>query len=1030
MSAYNGRSARYRYGKEARYRRRASATSKKNHGPGVPTPSVVANGRNKTLPTGPRAQVLETRLSQLPIGPKTYYSQNAVAAQHQNTANFAQPIAERPTPVARYANEKFTSKYHYYDLQTLQLKNMADMREWRKTGDFPETGFHAIPETYNGQLRLKMRARNPSLPAEDPRQPSDNNNGSILKKQGRKYRSKMVPLPRITYDKFSVEPPPPCEIILYPPMATSNLMHIQEISIKNYLARFGEISHFESFSDPNNALPLNIYLVKFGNPSGKLDEGCRAAYKAVKQHVDTGCMILGCKFYVRYNKGDEIQKLIKKRVDDNYLNIRKNSEKHTNENNTNHNASGAIVYPKLNEIPDDMQNIVRNKPVVFIPKYYMSCLAIEQFKYKLRNYRCDRFVMHSLGLFIIFNDLNKASKCVNTESGRMKIFSKVKKSNVEIKMQLIAPKPVEVLEPKKKMRPVYRSKTELINVVVGKILSELKDALHTDIRKRTIGPALFDSLSPTNYPDLIAKHEEDERKKKEAQESITKSGKVPNSATDAVKPMSTTRISRDIDIFDLYNGYLKKDKRSRIKAGDDMREAKRIKLSHNNKPMAHLLNDESISKEQTPNSDSLWPSRMTTNDEMSSDDGEFDDDDDVEYDDNVGDVENGDVDEFEKSVITGVEDLEHESEGNTKSLNEDNDLEDTSRRINVGSIYEPCEGVKPKTVYPTKEYDYNLSYRVGISEIIDMVKDDEDIEIMREILSLESTSLREHEIEYQVWKLRQSDQSRADIKALILKANDQEFPRSVLKNPSLSFKANGYQIIPDHLKADFLTYRRKRHQPLNTVSTHIEGEEHSPDSAFLKEEVDSNEASGLDNTSSRDNRALNRRFQQDIEAQKAAIGSESDLLSLNQLNKRRKPVTFARSAIHNWGLYALEPIGANEMVIEYVGERIRQPVAEMREKRYLQSGIGSSYLFRIDENTVVDATKKGGIARFINHCCDPSCTAKIIKVGGKKRIVIYAIRDIAANEELTYDYKFEREIDAEERLPCLCGAPNCKGYLN
>ena len=34
---------------------------------------------------------------------------------------------------------------------------------------------------------------------------------------------------------------------------------------------------------------------------------------------------------------------------------------------------------------------------------------------------------------------------------------------------------------------------------------------------------------------------------------------------------------------------------------------------------------------------------------------------------------------------------------------------------------------------------------------------------------------------------------------------------------------------------------------------------------------------------------------------------------------------------------------------------------------------------------------------------------KIIKVEGKKRIVIYALRDIEANEELTYDYKFERK---------------------
>jgi len=119
------------------------------------------------------------------------------------------------------------------------------------------------------------------------------------------------------------------------------------------------------------------------------------------------------------------------------------------------------------------------------------------------------------------------------------------------------------------------------------------------------------------------------------------------------------------------------------------------------------------------------------------------------------------------------------------------------------------------------------------------------------------------------------------------------------------------------------------------------------------------------------------------------------VFKFNQLKKRKKPVKFARSAIHNWGLYAMENINKDDMIIEYVGEEVRQQIAELRENRYLKSGIGSSYLFRIDDNTVIDATKKGGIARFINHSCMPNCTAKIIKVEGSKRIVIYALRDIA-----------------------------------
>ena len=79
---------------------------------------------------------------------------------------------------------------------------------------------------------------------------------------------------------------------------------------------------------------------------------------------------------------------------------------------------------------------------------------------------------------------------------------------------------------------------------------------------------------------------------------------------------------------------------------------------------------------------------------------------------------------------------------------------------------------------------------------------------------------------------------------------------------------------------------------------------------------------------------------------------------------------FARSGIHGWGLYALEHIAADEMVIEYVGEVVRNEVADRREKQYEQKGMGSSYMFRVDQEYVIDATHRGNFARFINHCCE------------------------------------------------------------
>jgi SET domain-containing protein len=57
----------------------------------------------------------------------------------------------------------------------------------------------------------------------------------------------------------------------------------------------------------------------------------------------------------------------------------------------------------------------------------------------------------------------------------------------------------------------------------------------------------------------------------------------------------------------------------------------------------------------------------------------------------------------------------------------------------------------------------------------------------------------------------------------------------------------------------------------------------------------------------------------------------------------------------------------------------------------------------------------------------PNCKAKIEMVEGKPRILIYTIRDIQCNEELTYDYQFK--VDVNDRLVCKCKAPNCQGRL-
>ncbi|XP_029433191.1 histone-lysine N-methyltransferase 2B [Rhinatrema bivittatum] len=142
----------------------------------------------------------------------------------------------------------------------------------------------------------------------------------------------------------------------------------------------------------------------------------------------------------------------------------------------------------------------------------------------------------------------------------------------------------------------------------------------------------------------------------------------------------------------------------------------------------------------------------------------------------------------------------------------------------------------------------------------------------------------------------------------------------------------------------------------------------------------------------------------------------------------KEAVGVYRSAIHGRGLFCKRNIDAGEMVIEYSGIVIRSVLTDKREKYYDGKGIGC-YMFRIDDFDVVDATMHGNAARFINHSCEPNCYSRVIHVEGQKHIVIFALRKIYRGEELTYDYKFPIE-DANNKLPCNCGAKKCRRFLN
>jgi SET domain-containing protein len=140
------------------------------------------------------------------------------------------------------------------------------------------------------------------------------------------------------------------------------------------------------------------------------------------------------------------------------------------------------------------------------------------------------------------------------------------------------------------------------------------------------------------------------------------------------------------------------------------------------------------------------------------------------------------------------------------------------------------------------------------------------------------------------------------------------------------------------------------------------------------------------------------------------------------------PFELRESPIQGTGAFATRRIRKGARIIEYTGERITQDEAD---ERYDDESMGRhhTFLFTLDENTVIDAAVDGNEARFINHSCDPNCQALI---EGKK-IFIYALKDIELGQELSYDYAYERaegmDEESEALYVCRCGAKNCRGTI-
>lgn len=125
------------------------------------------------------------------------------------------------------------------------------------------------------------------------------------------------------------------------------------------------------------------------------------------------------------------------------------------------------------------------------------------------------------------------------------------------------------------------------------------------------------------------------------------------------------------------------------------------------------------------------------------------------------------------------------------------------------------------------------------------------------------------------------------------------------------------------------------------------------------------------------------------------------------MSKRNPHYEIRRSASGGLGFFTLIPIAFDKKIIEYTGPRLTREEADEK---------GGKYLMTIDDKRFIDGSPRSNAARYINHSCRPN--AKAYRTGA--RVWIWAIRNIKAGEEITYDYGKEYFDQIIKPIGCRC----------
>ncbi|KAL7581353.1 hypothetical protein ACA910_006109 [Epithemia clementina (nom. ined.)] len=122
-----------------------------------------------------------------------------------------------------------------------------------------------------------------------------------------------------------------------------------------------------------------------------------------------------------------------------------------------------------------------------------------------------------------------------------------------------------------------------------------------------------------------------------------------------------------------------------------------------------------------------------------------------------------------------------------------------------------------------------------------------------------------------------------------------------------------------------------------------------------------------------------------------------------------------------WGAFAKRALAKGDFLGEYVGEMISQEEADRRGQLY--DIRNHSSLFMLTADVALDADRKGNLMRYINHSATPNTTPRTITVNGDNRIGFFALQDIEAQTELTFNYGYNFSVNNDFVLKAAKAVP-------